>query len=235
MNSLTRNEIAAEGDIHASCSAAAISALAQVDGDERLAVGTVASAPMPDPGDRGPDALQPSLIGARAVARHQYLAGIEFESHEDFAAAALCYGRAIELAGAGGAWRQDLILRKIAALKALCRFEEALTLAHAEMSGLAHSPELFVVFGDLLLAWAEKRPSLACGLLPMIESSWLRALQLGEFGVAPGLAQRRDTPTVAQNLALMFEMLGNAHQARAWHARAAAMRRLAVPEVTSPA
>lgn len=157
----------------------------------------------------------------------QYQLGKDFEVHGDFAAAAPCYSCAMGRVDAHAGWRHDLLLRQIYTLKKLSRFEEGMALANQEMADWAHSPDFFFALGDLLLDWAVAQPKLATSLLPMIESSWLRALHIGENPTLQDTVRGRGSFLAAHNLAVMFEALGDTSKAQLWRERAAAMRQVA--------
>ena len=58
----------------------------------------------------------------------------------------------------------------------------------------------------------------------MIESSWLRALDIGENPRLHDTVQGRGSFLAAHNLAVMFDALGDAAKARHWRERAAWLR-----------
>jgi len=121
-------------------------------------------------------------------------------------------------------WRHDLVLRQLFTLKKLGRFEHAMNLAAEEMSHWADSPDFYFTLGDVLLDWAVAQPQQAPALLPMIESSWRRALDIGENPALPDTVQGRGSFLAAHNLAVLFDGLGDAAQARVWREQAARLR-----------
>ena len=131
-------------------------------------------------------------------------------------------------------WCHDLVLRQLFTLKKLGRFEAAMALAEAEMPRWSESPDFFFTLGDLLLDWAAARPQQAASLLPMIESSWLRALDIGENPTLQDTVQGRGSFLAAHNLAVMFDALGDAAKARHWRERAAWLRRSPPPHARQP-
>ncbi len=156
-----------------------------------------------------------------------YQLGKDREVNGEFAAAEGCYARALQAVEMGAGWRHDLVLRQLFTLKKLGRFEQGMALANAEMALWADSPDFFFTLGDLLLDWAATRPQLAPSLMPMIESSWLRALRIGDNPALQDTVRGRGSFLAAHNLAVMFEALGDAPKARHWRERAVAMRQLA--------
>lgn len=132
------------------------------------------------------------------------------------------YDRAWDAAEHAAAWRHDLVVRRLFTLKKLGRFETAVQAAEAEMPRWEHSPDFFFTLGDLLLDWALAEPARAGELLPMIESSWLRAIEIGERPELPDRVRGRGSWLAAQNLAAFHESLGHADEARRWREQAGA-------------
>ena len=98
----------------------------------------------------------------------------------------------------------------------------------------ADSPDFYFTLGDLLLDWAVAQPQQAPALLPMIESSWRRALDIGENPALPDTVQGRGSFLAAHNLAVLFDGLGDAAQARIWREQAARLRAaIAAPAATA--
>ena len=72
------------------------------------------------------------------------------------------------------------------------------------------SPDFFSTLGDLLLDWAAAEPARGADLLPMIESSWLRALEIGERPELQDTVRGRGSFLAAHNLAVLNASLGDA-------------------------
>lgn len=157
----------------------------------------------------------------------RYQLGKDLEIGARFEQAAPHYGHALERADIGAGWRHDLVLRTLFTLKKLGRFETAIALAETEMPRWPGSPDFFFTLGDLLLDWAAARPERAAELLPMIESSWLRALEIGEQPQLQDTVRGRGSFLAAHNLAVLHAGLGAPVQAQHWREQAAAMRRAA--------
>jgi glycosyltransferase involved in cell wall biosynthesis len=155
----------------------------------------------------------------------RYQLGKDLEVRGMFDAAAPHYLQALEQSDLHAAWRHDLVLRTLFTLKKLGRFERALDLAETEMPRWAGSPDFFFTLGDLLLDWAAARPERAAELLPMIESSWLRAVEIGEQPQLHDTVRGRGSSLAAHNLAVFYGGLGDAVQARRWREREAQYRR----------
>jgi len=171
--------------------------------------------------------LESALVARPDDAYLRYQLGKEFEVRGQFEAAAPQYQCAYRLVEAQASWRHDLVLRLLFTLKKLCRFEPALALAEAEMPHWQQSPDFFFTLGDLLLDWAAEQPVRAGELLPMIESSWLRALAIGEAPDLPDSVRGRGSFLAAHNLSVLHQSLGRSREAREWQERSAQLRQAA--------
>jgi glycosyltransferase involved in cell wall biosynthesis len=165
----------------------------------------------------------------------RYQLGKDFEVREDFGAALPHYERAFAANETQAAWRHDLVLRLLFTLKRLRRFEDALQVAQAEMPRWGASPDFFFTLGDLLLDWALAEPARAAELLPMIESSWLRAVEIGERPELPDSVRGRGSFLAAHNLAAFHASLGRDDEAQRWRERAAQWRAAPPGAGTGPA
>jgi glycosyltransferase involved in cell wall biosynthesis len=154
----------------------------------------------------------------------RYQLGKDLEVRGLFDAAAPHYMQAMEQHDTRAAWRHDLVLRLLFTLKKLGRFEQALALAQTEMPRWSDSPDFYFTLGDLLLDWAAAAPERAGELLPMIESSWLRAIEIGERPQMQDTVRGRGSYLAAHNLAVLHAGLGDHAQARHWREREAAFR-----------
>lgn len=154
----------------------------------------------------------------------RYQLGKDAEVRGGFGAALPHYRSAYDADESQAAWRHDLVLRLMFTLKKLGRFEPALQLAEAEMPHWGGSPDFFFTLGDLLLDWALAEPARAGELLPMIESSWLKAIAIGERPELPDSVRGRGSFLAAHNLAAFHASQGHDDEARRWRERAAAWR-----------
>ena len=154
----------------------------------------------------------------------RYQLGKDLEVRAQFEAAAPHYAQALELTHPQAAWRHDLVVRALFTLKKLVRFEAAVALAEAEMVRWGESPDFFFTLGDLLLDWAASQPERAGELLPMIESSWLRAIEIGERPALQDTVRGRGSHLAAHNLAVLYSSLGDAVQAQHWREREVGFR-----------
>ena len=153
-----------------------------------------------------------------------YQLGKDLEVRTRFEAAAPHYAAAYRAGALQAAWRHDLVVRWLFTLKKLQRFDEAMAVVDAELPRWSESPDFFFTLGDLLLDRALAAPALASELLPLIESSWQRAVAIGERPELPDSVRGRGSFLAAHNLAAFHESLGQTDQAAAWRERARAWR-----------
>ena len=182
------------------------------------------SAQMANKQGRNEQLLQTSLAVRPQDTYLRYQLGKELEVRAQFGAAVPHYLQALAQVDARATWRHDLVLRTLFTLKKLGRFEAALKLAEEEMPRWSESPDFYFTLGDLLLDWAASAPAGAGELLPMIESSWLRAIEIGERPALQDTVRGRGSFLAAHNLAVFHSSLGNVAQASEWRAREAAFR-----------
>ena len=147
-----------------------------------------------------------------------YQAGKDHDVYERYADAAQAFARSRECEAAADAgrirsWHHDRLVREIHALKRCGRHEDAVQLAEGEMARWPESPDFFFALGDLLLDWATEQPERAGELLPMIESAWLRCLEIGERPDLEGAVAGRGSVLAASNLAVLYEGTGRADDA----------------------
>jgi glycosyltransferase involved in cell wall biosynthesis len=153
-----------------------------------------------------------------------YQLGKDYEIYEDYANAVGSYEPALRLSGGQDAFRHDLVVRTIFSLMKARRHEAAIALSEAEMANWQHSPDFFFVLGDLLLDWATLNPATAYQeLLPLVESSWLKCLELGDQPGLAGSVTGRGSHLAAHNLAVLYGGMGNPEKA-AYYQRLAARR-----------
>ena len=143
-----------------------------------------------------------------------YQLGRNHEVYEDYVAAVKYFRHALAVSSPDSAFRHDLVVRSIFALKKAQLHPEAIALAETEMANWQHSPDFFFVLGDLLLDWANLNPATAFQeLLPIVESSWLKCLELGEQPALAGSVTGRGSHLAAHNLAVLYAGLGDKAQA----------------------
>ena len=164
-----------------------------------------------------------------------YQLGKDLELRRRYADALPHYEAAWAQVGRTAAWRHDLLLlRLLYTLKQQRRFDAAVALAADELPLWGESPDFFFTLGDLLLDWALAEPARAAELLPQIESSWQRAVEIGERPELPDSVRGRGSFLAAHNLAAFHESLGHAAEAGVWRERARAWRAAAAPASTGP-
>ena len=160
-----------------------------------------------------------------------YQLGRELEIDGRHGAAAEAYGRACALLAwppphaddaaalqRRHAWLHDLVVRRLFCLKRARHFDAAWVEAQAQAGYWRHSPDFHFALGDLLLDHALAEPSRAAELLPRIEASWLRCLEIGETPDLEGAIAGRGSRLAAHNLAVFHELLGNAPRAAQFRA-----------------
>ncbi|WP_404334862.1 glycosyltransferase [Sphingomonas sp. MMS12-HWE2-04] len=122
-------------------------------------------------------------------------------------------------------YRHGIVIALAQALKRAERFEEALAFVDAEHMHWQHSPDFFFAVADLYLEWASRRPEIAMSdLLPIVEGSWKRCLDIGEQPMLDGSTEGCGSHLAAQNLAMFYESLGIDDDARFYAEMAAEMR-----------
>ena len=153
-----------------------------------------------------------------------YQAGKDHDVYERWAEAAAAFARSRDCDGTATlhtegmvnstpAWHHDRLVREIHALKKCRRHAEAVHIAEAAMALWPESPDFFFALGDLLLDWAAEEPSRARDLLPMIETAWLRCLEIGERPDLEGAVAGRGSTLAAHNLAVLYEGTGRPEKA----------------------
>lgn len=133
-----------------------------------------------------------------------YQLGKDHEVHDRFKAACRSYAQADALlgpaVGRGPAWRHDLVLRHLYALKASGQLAQAVDLSAQEMALWPDSPDFYFVMADVLLDFAMANQAQAADLLPMIESAWQQCLSIGENPSLEGAVPGRGSDLPRQQL-----------------------------------
>jgi tetratricopeptide (TPR) repeat protein len=142
-----------------------------------------------------------------------YQLGKDYAVYLQFNEAARCFEQADQALPAGQALAHDLLLRWLYALKKCGHHEQAVQLAQGRLALWQDSPDFWFTLGDLLLDWACEQPQRAEELLPMIESSWLRCLEIGERPDLEGAVQGRGSHLAATNLVVFYEGVGRTAEA----------------------
>lgn len=169
--------------------------------------------PMKRKGDRNLVLLQAALREHPYDPYLHYQLGKDHEVHDRFEQACAAYAQACARCPIDTGYRHDLVIRYLFALKQAGRMSDAIQLAEAEMPNWERSPDFFFTLGDVLLSQATADPAEADSLLPMIESCWLRCLELGEAPELEGAVRGRGSHLAAHNLIVFYESLGQMHKA----------------------
>ena len=167
---------------------------------------------------RNADLLARALAQAPDDAYLHYQIGKDHDVYERYADACAHFNRSraceeasgatVTLAGTTPGWHHDRLVRELHALKKCRQHAQAVLLAEAAMPHWQHSPDFFFALGDLLLDWATEEPARAGELLPMIESAWLRCLEIGERPDLEGTVAGRGSTLAARNLIVLYEGTG---------------------------
>lgn len=174
---------------------------------------------------RNRNLLERALAEAPEDAFLHYQLGKDLELGGEIAAALAHYLEALPGCEPLAAWRHDLVLRTIFALKCAGRHADALALVDREAGRWDDSPDFHFTVGDLLLDWAACDPARGAGLVSQIDACWQRAVAIGERPDLPDSVRGRGSYLAAHNLAVLHEGLGRLDVARLWRERESAMRR----------
>ncbi|MDX1698414.1 MAG: glycosyltransferase family 2 protein [Thiohalobacterales bacterium] len=154
-----------------------------------------------------------------------YQTGKDFEVYGQFNDAVGYYEKALARSTQADPFRHDLVLRMIYSLKRADQLERGIRFAEQEMPNWPHSPDYFFALGDLLLEWATRNPEQALQeILPMVESSWSKCLEIGDQPALEGSVHGRGSHLAAHNLAVLYDGLGRKEQAEHFSALATRMR-----------
>ena len=150
-----------------------------------------------------------------------YQLGKNYEVYQQYGQAVDYFDRALQAVRREDALRHDVVLRMLFSLKQAGQHQRAIQFAEDEMPNWQHSPDFFFVLGDVLLDWATLNPASAQQqLLPMVESCWLKCLELGEQPALAGAVAGRGSHLAAHNLAVLYDGLGDTSQAAHYRALA---------------
>ncbi|MCF8167856.1 MAG: glycosyltransferase family 2 protein [Rhodoferax sp.] len=162
---------------------------------------------------RNASLLEKALIVRPGDGYLLYQLGKDYLVYQRYADAVRTFVEADLVLGQDHHLAHDLLIRWLFALKKLAQFEVAVALAESRMTQWAQSPDYWFVVGDLLLDFACSHPEKAQELMPMIEASWLRCLEIGERPDLEGAVHGRGSYLPAQNLAVIYEGSGRADDA----------------------
>ena len=154
-----------------------------------------------------------------------YQTGKDCEVYQQFNDAIGYYQRALSGSAYTDAYRHDLVLRLIYSLKRAGQLEQGIQLAEQEMPNWQDSPDFYFALGDLLLDYAARNPARAMQeILPMVESSWNKCLEIGEQPDREGAVLGRGSFLAAHNLAVLYDGLGDSQQATHFRQLASELR-----------
>ncbi|WNV03975.1 tetratricopeptide repeat protein [Candidatus Methylospira mobilis] len=173
---------------------------------------------------RQPPAPAAEIHEPRTIWQYHTLAGIA-EYHGEFELAAHLCLEALEQTTPTDPIRHELIVRGLYSLKKSGDLSSAISLAEREMPNWQHSPDFFFALGDLMLDWAMQNPDKALNeILPIVEASWLKCLEIGEQPSLPGSVAGRGSHLAAHNLAVFHDSLGNTERARLYREKGEQMK-----------
>ncbi|RTZ47574.1 glycosyltransferase family 2 protein [Candidimonas sp. SYP-B2681] len=142
-----------------------------------------------------------------------YQLGKDLSIYDKYRESADYFVKALAVSELADPYRHDLIVRTMFTLKMANRHEDAIALASSEFDRWPQSPDFFFCVGDVLLDWAVLNPGQAEQLLPIVETSWLKCLQIGEQPDLSGAVAGRGSFLAAQNLAVLYENTGRSQEA----------------------
>jgi glycosyltransferase involved in cell wall biosynthesis len=169
---------------------------------------------------RNASLLERAIAASPQDAYLLYQLGKNHEIGGEYTQAAPYYRQALELADADAPFRHDLVVRSMFTMKKAGLHEEAIHLADLEMGNWQDSPDYYFALGDLLLDWTVHNPAAADELLPMVEASFLRCLEIGDQPQRDGSVRGRGSHLAAHNLAVLYEGMGDMAKAQQYRAMA---------------
>ncbi|WP_194723865.1 glycosyltransferase family 2 protein [Noviherbaspirillum malthae] len=143
-----------------------------------------------------------------------YQSGKNAEVYQNYHDAAEYYTQALLHTAPTASYRHDLVVRTLFTLKKAHYLENAIQLADSEMHNWQDSPDFFFALGDVFLDWAIQHPDKAeSEILPLVEASWKKCLEIGERPELAGTVIGRGSHAAALNLLILYEGLGNQREA----------------------
>ena len=162
---------------------------------------------------RNADLLARSLLETPGDGYMLYQLGKDHSVYHRFDLAARYFEQADQALPPGLTIAHDLLLRWLFALKKCGQHACAVELAESRMPLWQDSPDYWFAVGDLLLDWACEEPHQAEALMSVVESSWLRCLEIGERPDLEGAVQGRGSYLACANLAVIYEGMGRRDEA----------------------
>ncbi|MDE2184932.1 MAG: glycosyltransferase [Alphaproteobacteria bacterium] len=151
--------------------------------------------------------------------------GNEYQVAQDFAKSASSYKAALARSSGKESYRHALVVRAIYSFKMAELLDDAVALVDDEIHNWPHSPDFYFTVGDLYLDLAVKHPHAALErLLPVVEYSWKKCLEIGERTDIEGGVRGRGSHMAAHNLAAFYRALGDQPKAAEFAAMAEEMK-----------
>lgn len=141
-----------------------------------------------------------------------YQLGKELENSKRFKEAAEYFLKSIHLVQPEAPWRHSLVIRSIFTLKSAKWFKEGLELIQVMSSEWEESADFHFAVGDFLLDFVIDFPNEANFVIPHIEASWKRCLEIGESRY-PDSVKGRGSYLAAHNLYAYYSSLGKSQEA----------------------
>lgn len=143
-----------------------------------------------------------------------YQLGKELSVYDRYLESVPFFLEALTGSGLSDPFRHDLVVRTMFALKKAAMHEQAIQLAGDEFPHWQDSPDYFFCVADVFLDWAVLHPEQAeKELLPIVESSWLKCLAIGDQPGLTGSVNGRGSFLAAHNLAIFYGNTGRKQQA----------------------
>lgn len=158
-----------------------------------------------------------------------YHLGRDLFTYDEPVEAADCMVRAYHLIDPRSAIRLSVVLYTLLLLRLAKRYAEALALADAEQDNWETAPDFFFAVAELYLEWASLNPEIAREqLLPVVESAWLKCLQIGERPDLNNSIEGSGSYRAAANLANFYKILDFPDEAASYARLSADMRGIAL-------
>lgn len=149
---------------------------------------------------RNLELLKRALVEQPNEPYFHYQLGKEYDLKLEHDEAIKCYQTAASLSTYRGVWHHDMMVRMIDCLRIRGRLEEGMMYASDQMGLWPDSPDFYFLTAHLLLDQMEKRPEQGPALLPMIEGSLKRALEIGDRPDLAGAITGRGSFMAAEKL-----------------------------------
>jgi glycosyltransferase involved in cell wall biosynthesis len=144
---------------------------------------------------------------------YHYQLGRAYEAQENYTASLESYQLCLKKAKKNIPWRHSLIIHLIFVLKKMKQFNLIEKIYYVEKKYRNYSPDFNFAIGDAFLDYAIHDNSRAYELLPIIEKSWLKCLEIGDQSDLDGSVIGRGSFLAAQNLHAYYSSLGQYNKA----------------------